>query len=115
AREGQLLAVSLSHAAEEIEMPVASLRDRSPPALERLPPSARGATALDFAATHEPRATFRAAPGTRRLRPGPHTDREGLYLAGAWTDTGWPATMESALRRGLTAARALLAARARGQ
>jgi squalene-associated FAD-dependent desaturase len=115
AQEGQLLAVSLSHAVEEIEMSVASLRERYLPALERLLPAARGATVLDFAATHEPRATFRAAPGTRRLRPGPHTDREGLYLAGAWTDTGWPATMEGAVRSGLTAARAVLAAREREQ
>ena len=115
AHEGQLLAISLSHAVEEIEMSVASLRERYLPALERLFPAARGATVLDFAATHEPRATFRAAPGTRRLRPGPHTDRKGLYLAGAWTDTGWPATMEGAVRSGLTAARAALAAREREQ
>jgi squalene-associated FAD-dependent desaturase len=111
AREGQLLAVSLSHAVEEIELSVAALRERFLPALERLLPAARGATVLDFAATHEPRATFRAAPGTRRLRPGPHTSRPGLFLAGAWTDTGWPATMEGAVRSGLTAARAALAAR----
>jgi len=115
AREGQLLAVSLSHAVEEIDMSVASLRDRYLPALERVLPSARGATVLDFAATHEPRATFRAAPGTRRLRPGARTGREGLYLAGAWTDTGWPATMEGAVRSGLTAARAALATRDREQ
>ena len=110
ARHGQLLAVSLSHAVEEIEMSVSSLRDRYLPALERLLPSAHGATVLDFAATHEPRATFRAAPGTRRLRPGAHTGHDGLYLAGAWTDTGWPATMESAVLSGIAAARAALAA-----
>jgi squalene-associated FAD-dependent desaturase len=113
ARVGQLLAVSLSHAVDEIELSVASLRDRYLPALERLLPSARGATVLDFAVTHEPRATFRAAPGTRRLRPGPHTERAGLLLAGAWTDTGWPATMEGAVRSGITAAHAALGARAR--
>ena len=115
AREGQLLAISLSHAVKEIELSVASLRARFLPALERLLPAARGATVLDFAATHEPRATFRAAPGTRRLRPGPRTERDGLYLAGAWTDTGWPATMESAVRSGLTAARAALGTREREQ
>jgi squalene-associated FAD-dependent desaturase len=108
AREGQLLAVSLSHAVEEIELSVAALRERYLPALERLLPAARGATVLDFAATHEPRATFRVAPGTRQLRPGPYTERAGLFLAGAWTDTGWPATMESAVRSGVTAARELL-------
>ena len=36
----------------------------------------------------------------------------GLYLAGAWTDTGWPATMEGAVRSGLAAARAALGAAA---
>jgi squalene-associated FAD-dependent desaturase len=108
AREGQLLAVSLSHAVDEIELSVASLRERFLPALERLLPAARDATVLDFAATHEPRATLRAAPGTRRLRPGPYTGRAGLFLAGAWTDTGWPATMEGAVRSGLTAAREAL-------
>jgi squalene-associated FAD-dependent desaturase len=113
ARNGQLLAVSLSHAVEEIELSVAALRDRFLPALERLLPAARGAAVLDFAATHEPRATFRAAPGVRRLRPGPHTERPGVYLAGAWTDTGWPATMEGAVRSGITAARGVLAARER--
>jgi squalene-associated FAD-dependent desaturase len=113
ARDGQLLAVSLSHAVDEIGMSVGALRERYLPALERLLPAARGATVIDFAATHEPRATFRAAPGVRRLRPGPNTGRPGLYLAGAWTDTGWPATMESAVRSGLAAARAALAARER--
>jgi squalene-associated FAD-dependent desaturase len=113
ASQGQLLAVSVSHAVEEIELSVAALRERYLPALERLLPAARGATVLDFAATHEPRATFRVAPGTRRLRPGPYTERAGLFLAGAWTDTGWPATMESAVRSGVTAARAALTARER--
>jgi squalene-associated FAD-dependent desaturase len=113
AREGQLLAVSLSHAVEEIGMSVAALRERYLPALERLLPAARGATVLDFAATHEPRATFRTAPGARRLRPGALTSRTGLYLAGAWTDTGWPATMEGAVRSGVAAARAALATRER--
>ena len=74
---------------------------------ERLLPAARDAQVLDFAVTHEPRATFRAAPGARRLRPGTRTATQGLFLAGAWTDTGWPATMEGAVRSGLAAARSL--------
>jgi len=71
-------------------------------------PKARGAQVLDFAVTHEPRATFRAAPGARRLRPGTKTSTAGLFLAGAWTDTGWPATMEGAVRSGVAAAHACL-------
>jgi hydroxysqualene dehydroxylase len=109
ATTGQLIAVSLSHAVAEIGASVAALRERYLPALERLLPAARGAEVLDFAVTHEPRATFRVAPGTARLRPGVHTPVPGLYVAGSWTDTGWPATMEGAVRSGLAAARAALA------
>ena len=109
AREGQLVAVSLSHAVDEIGASVGELRARYLPALARLMPVAGGATVLDFAVTHEPRATFRAAPGAGRLRPGTRTPVPGLYLAGAWTDTGWPATMEGAVRSGLAAAQAALA------
>jgi hydroxysqualene dehydroxylase len=109
AERGQLVAVSLSHAVDEIALSVAELRERFLPAIERVLPRARGAEVLDFAATHEPRATFSATPGTARLRPGTRTDVPGLYLAGAWTDTGWPATMEGAVRSGLAAARAILA------
>lgn len=112
--EGQLIAISLSHAVDETDRSVAELRERLLPELERLLPAARGARVLDVAVTHEPRATFRAAPGSRRLRPGPVTSVPGLYLAGAWTDTGWPATMESAVRSGVAAARAALAGVAAG-
>src|SRR5207237_224771 len=98
---GQLVSVSLSGARADIAEPLATLRERYLPALQRLLPAARKAEVLDFTATREPRATFRATPGTARLRPGPRTIVPGLYLAGAWTDTGWPATMESAVRSGV--------------
>ena len=103
---GQLVSVSLSGAQTDIGEPLATLRERYVPALERLLPAARTAEVLDFTATREPRATFRAVPGTARLRPGPRTALPGLYLAGAWTNTCWPATMESAVRSGVAAARA---------
>lgn len=54
--------------------------------------------------SREPAATFAGAPGTAALRRGPATDRPNVVRAGAWTATGWPATMESAIRSGLTAA-----------
>ena len=108
ASEGQLVVVSLSHAVDEIGASVADLRERFVPALERVLPAARSARILDFAVTHEPRATFRAAPGTAALRPGARTPVAGVYLAGAWTSTGWPATMESAVRSGNEAARIAL-------
>jgi squalene-associated FAD-dependent desaturase len=59
--------------------------------------------------SREPSATFAARPGTGALRPGPATSRPGVARAGAWTDTGWPATMESAVRSGIAAARFLRA------
>jgi hypothetical protein len=56
--------------------------------------------------SREPEATIALRPGVRR--PAPGLVRAGLARAGAWTGTGWPATMESAVRSGRTAARALL-------
>jgi squalene-associated FAD-dependent desaturase len=58
----------------------------------------------------EVRATFSAKPGLEALRPEPVlTGSDGLYLAGDWTRSGWPATMEGAVRSGYRAADALLA------
>jgi hydroxysqualene dehydroxylase len=105
---GQLVVVSLSDARTELGEPVAVLRERYLPALARLLPAAATAEVLDFAVTREPRATFRPVPGTRRLRPAERTPVPGVYLAGSWTATGWPATMEGAVRSGVLAARAAL-------
>ncbi|WP_406465671.1 hydroxysqualene dehydroxylase HpnE [Streptomyces sp. NBC_00111] len=107
---GQYLAVSQSAAQDEIDLPVAELRTRYVPELERLLPAARGAGIRDFFVTRERTATFAPTPGVGRLRPGTHTRAPGLHLAGAWTATGWPATMEGAVRSGFTAADAALAA-----
>ncbi len=107
--QGQLLSISLSHATRELELPQEALVDQHLHALADLLPKVRGATLLHADVTREPRATFAGVPGTQRLRPGARTDVPGLYLAGAWTDTGWPATMEGAVRSGRTAAAAALA------
>jgi hypothetical protein len=63
----------------------------------------------EFFVTRERHATFRGVPGTARLRPAAGTDLPGLVLAGAWTATGWPDTMEGAVRSGLNAVVALRA------
>lgn len=107
---GQYLVVSLSAADAELEMAVEELHDRYLPALAELFPAAAGAGVETFFVTREHSATFRAAPGTRALRPAAETPLPGLVLAGSWTDTGWPATMEGAVRSGRTAAQAALAA-----
>jgi uncharacterized protein with NAD-binding domain and iron-sulfur cluster len=61
----------------------------------------------EFFVTREKRATFRGVPGTAKLRPKAATGLPGLVLAGSWTDTGWPDTMEGAVRSGLNAVIAL--------
>ncbi|MFF4739538.1 hydroxysqualene dehydroxylase HpnE [Streptomyces sp. NPDC001262] len=104
----QYLAVSQSAAQDDIDRPVAELRERYLPELERLLPAARGAGVKDFFVTRERTATFAPTPGVGRLRPQAATDMPGLYLAGAWTATGWPATMEGAVRSGVQAASAAL-------
>jgi squalene-associated FAD-dependent desaturase len=106
----QYLAVSLSGAEREMQMSAEALRERYLPAIEQLLPRARGAKVERFLATREHAATFRAVPGTAALRPGPDTGIAGLALAGSWTATGWPATLESAVLSGHAAARTALSA-----
>lgn len=105
---GQYLAVSQSAAHDDIDRPVGELRERYLPELARLLPAARTAVVRDFFVTRERTATFAPTPGVGRLRPHAATNAPGLHLAGAWTATGWPATMESAVRSGLTAADSVL-------
>jgi squalene-associated FAD-dependent desaturase len=111
--EGQYLTASLSAADRWQGCSSAELRAVFEPAFAALLPAARDARVLRFAVTREPAATFRATPGSRRLRPVPGSEHGGVFLAGAYTDTGWPATMESAVRSGLAAASAALRACAR--
>ena len=100
----QYLAISLSAADDYADVPASALRDQFVPALAELFPAARDAQVSEFFVTRERRATFRQAPGSAALRPPAATQLPGLVLAGAWTQTGWPDTMEGAVRSGLTAA-----------
>src|SRR5262249_36532421 len=61
--------------------------------------------------SREPHATIAVRPDSDAHRPGPETDRPNVVRAGAWTATGWPPTMEGAVRSGRAAARALTPAR----
>lgn len=106
---GQLLAVSLSAADALLPRRPEEIVSEVRTELARLLPSFSEAKVVDSVVTKERRATFNAAPGTASLRPAAKTRVPGLAVAGAWTDTGWPATMEGAVRSGKAAALACLA------
>lgn len=113
--EGQYLAVSISGAQEEMQMSAEQLRERYLSALSQLFPEARQARVLRYVASREHVATFAAVPGVERKRPAARTAVLGLALAGAWTDTGWPATLEGAVRSGHAAAKVALESLARAR
>jgi uncharacterized protein with NAD-binding domain and iron-sulfur cluster len=106
--DGQYLAISLSGAAGEMELSFDQLHERYVGAMEELFPRARGAVVRSVHVSREHAATFAARPGTESLRPGPRTSVTGLVMAGAWTDTGWPATLEGAVLSGHAAAQEVL-------
>jgi squalene-associated FAD-dependent desaturase len=93
---------SMSAADEHVQRPERELVEMCRDALAAVLPQAGRAQLLRGAATRDPDATFIPAPGVRR--PGATTALSNLVIAGAWTDTGWPATIESAVRSGRTAA-----------
>jgi squalene-associated FAD-dependent desaturase len=105
---GQYVAASVSAADDVAARPVSDLRAELLPEIGRVLPRARRATLVDFFVTREPHATFRQAPGSARWRPPTATRLPGLVMAGAHTATGWPATMEGAVRSGDAAAAHLL-------
>jgi squalene-associated FAD-dependent desaturase len=105
--ERQYLTVVSSGVPELMEIRGRELVDRIAGQLvERLGP----AELVWSRVSREPEATLALRPGV--TRPAPETERSNVVRAGAWTDTGWPATMEGAVRSGIAAARALTRPRA---
>ncbi len=99
------LVVSLSAAERYMALDKPALLDLLLPELHRALPASASRTLLHAVVIKEPNATFVPSPGLRR--PGARTPVANLFLAGAYTDTGWPATMESAVRSGYAAASAV--------
>ena len=77
--------------------------------LREVLPEAREAKLLKATVIKETAATFSPEPGSDRWRPPQSTPLPNLFLAGDWTATGWPATMEGAVRSGYLAAESILA------
>jgi uncharacterized protein with NAD-binding domain and iron-sulfur cluster len=71
-------------------------------------PAIREATLVKGTVVKEMSATFSPAPGSDRWRPAQKSPLSRLFLAGDWTLTGWPSTMEGAVRSGYLAAEAIL-------
>jgi zeta-carotene desaturase len=93
---------TLTHSREQILAPALA-------ELARFFPETRHARLLKSGILKEARATFSHPPGHDHLRPSQRTAWPGLFLAGDWTATGWPSTMEGAARSGRLAAGTLLA------
>ncbi len=76
--------------------------------LRQVLPATREATLVKGTVVKEICATFSPAPGSDQWRPPQKSPLAGLFLAGDWTATGWPSTMEGAVRSGYMAAEAIL-------
>lgn len=103
------LLVSISAAWHEAKMAEDELRKMAETELRPVLPETSNASTTYFRVVKQPQATFRCLPGVQDQRPAQSTNVPGLILAGDWTQTGWPATMESAVRSGKLAAEALAA------
>ena len=102
---GQHVVISLSGAWEWQDQPKQELREIFIAEMEKTFPAAREAEITKFTIVKMLEATFRVEPGSHQRRLSQRTPLPGFYLAGDWTDTGWPSTMESAVRSGNLAAR----------
>lgn len=97
----------ISHAGRHIRRKGEELTDECVAEVRRFFPEARDAGIVDTLVVRAPRATFRAAPGQATLRPPTETNLGNLFLAGDWTDTGLPSTIESAVASGKRAVEAV--------
>jgi len=105
---GQYLQVVISASYDLLALDKLAIRDLVLADLAELWPVARSAQLLRWWVVTEHGATFAVRPGIEGLRPPQRTAIDGLFLAGDWTDTGWPATMEGAVRSGYLAAQEIL-------
>lgn len=110
---GGYLDVSISGARQYADLSSGEIARRIIGEVAAALPRARQAQVVRHLVIKQPEATFAAAPGSGRRRPPSRTPLSNLFLAGDWTDTGWPATMEGAVRSGLACAQAIREAVAR--
>lgn len=107
-RKDQYLSLVISAAAKIVDLPKDRLVRLAQKELADLLPASRGAKLIHSLVIKEKRATFSPAPEVLRLRPGTNSGIPNLFLAGDWTDTGFPATIEGAVMSGRRAAESAL-------
>jgi squalene-associated FAD-dependent desaturase len=100
----QVLSLVISGAQKYIDLNKKELVTIALEDLQRVLPQARDAQVIHSLVIKEKRATFLPSPGLDALRPTARTEFENLFLAGDWTATGYPATIEGAVMSGKTAA-----------
>ena len=105
---GQYLTISISGAHRHLEQSREQIIHQVREELEAVFPALGEAQITHALVIKERQATFSAAPGSLANRLPTQTPLPGLYLAGAWTNTGWPATMEGAIRSGQRAAQTVI-------
>ncbi len=105
---GQYLQLVISASYDLLSLDKTTIRDAALADLAELWPAAREAKLLRWWVVTEHGATFAVRPGIDAYRPSQRTPVEGLFLGGDWTATGWPATMEGAVRSGYLAAEGIL-------
>ena len=108
--DGRYVQLVVSASRSLTEMARADVIDLAVRELGEFFPAAREAKLMKAHVVKEIRATFSATPGLEARRPLSRTPIENLFLAGDWTRSGWPATMEGAVRSGYLAAEAVTAA-----
>jgi zeta-carotene desaturase len=107
AQPGQYLELVISASFAELHQTREQILTAAIEELARFFPEVREATILKSGILKEARATFSVIPGLDRFRPASDAPGDNLYLAGDWTLTGWPSTMEGAVRSGRLAAEAI--------
>jgi squalene-associated FAD-dependent desaturase len=106
-RGGHLIELVVSASKSLVPMERQAIIDLAMRELALFFPAMREARLLKAAVVKEVRATYSIVPGLDTFRPTAESGWPGLMLAGDWTATGWPSTMESAARSGYLAAEAI--------
>lgn len=105
---GEYLQLVISASYDLLALDKEAIRNAALADLHAIWPESRAARLLRWWVVTEHGATFAVRPGVDAHRPLQRTPIDGLFLAGDWTATGWPATMEGAVRSGYRAAEGVL-------